>query len=66
MRAFQVAMAVLSESEREEGETAFPALGTIISSMEEAREKWPLYSQGKTEIDTTPVFSGNNQKRLQG
>lgn len=65
MRAFQVAMATLSESEREEGETAFPSLGTILSSMEEARERYPVFSKGAKEINTTPVFADSKQKRLQ-
>lgn len=64
MRAFQVAMAMISESERQEGETAFPSLGTILAAMEEARERFPVFSQGATEVNTTPVFAENKQKRL--
>jgi hypothetical protein len=64
MRAFQVAMATLSESEREEGETAFPSLGTILAAMEEARERFPVYSQGAKEINDKPVFADPSQKRL--
>ena len=64
MRAFQVAMAILSESEREEGETAFPSLGTILATMEEARERFPVYSKGAKEINDKPVFADNKQKRL--
>ena len=65
MRAFQVAMAILSESEREEGETAFPSLGTILAAMEEARERFPVYSKGAKEINDKPVFADPKQKRLQ-
>ena len=64
MRAFQVAMAILSESEREEGETAFPSLGTILAAMEEARERFPVYSKGAKEINDKPVFADPSQKRL--
>ena len=65
MRAFQVAMATLSESEREDGETAFPSLGTILAAMEEARERFPVFSQGAKEINDKPVFADPKQKRLQ-
>ena len=65
MRAFQVAMATLSESEREEGETAFPSLGSILAAMEEARERFPVFSQGAKEINDKPVFADPKQKRLQ-
>ena len=65
MRAFQVAMATLSESEREEGETAFPSLGTILAAMEDARERFPVFSEGAKEVNTTPVFANPTQKRLQ-
>ena len=64
MRAFQVAMAILSESEREEGETAFPSLGTILAAMEEARERFPVFSKGAKEINDKPVFADPSQKRL--
>ena len=64
LRAFQVAMRNLSISERAEGETAFPSLGTILSSMEEARERFPVFSQGAKEVNTTPVFAENQMKRL--
>jgi hypothetical protein len=64
MRAFQVAMANLSESERVDGETAFPSLGTILAAMEEARERFPVYSKGAKEINDKPVFADPKQKRL--
>lgn len=58
-------MKVLSTSERAEGETAFPSLGTILAAMDEARERSPLFSEGAKEINTTPVFADSKQKRLQ-
>jgi hypothetical protein len=64
MRAFQVAMATLSESEREDGETAFPSLGTILAAMEETRERFPVFSRGAKEVNTTPIFADFKQKRL--
>lgn len=64
MRAFQVAMATLSESERQDGETAFPSLGSILAAMEEARERFPVYSKGAKEINDKPVFADPSQKRL--
>ena len=64
LRAFQVAMKILSFSKRQEGETAFPDLGTILSAMDEARERSPLYSQGAKEINDKPVFADPSQKRL--
>jgi hypothetical protein len=54
----------LSTSERQEGETAFPSLGTILAAMEEARERFPLFSQGAKEINTKPVFAGKELRRL--
>ena len=66
MRAFQVAMAILSERERSEGETAFPTLGTILAVMEDAREVFPQYSAGLTSINIQPVFDEAKTKRLQG
>ncbi len=64
MRAFQVAMARISNSRPEQGETLFPSLGYILDEMEEARERFPLFSEGRKEVNTTPVFAENNQKRL--
>ena len=65
LRAFQVAMKVLSTSERQEGETAFPSLGSILAAMEEARERFPVFSKGAKEVDTTPVFADSKQRKLQ-
>lgn len=55
LRAFQVAMAVISESRRREGETAFPDLGYILDVMEEAREMFPKRGM---ELNTSPVAAG--------
>jgi hypothetical protein len=57
-------MAMISASERQEGETAFPSLGTILAAMDEARELSPVFSQGATKINDTPVFADPKQKRL--
>jgi hypothetical protein len=59
-----VAMATISASKRQDGETSFPDLGTILSAMDEARERSPLYSQGAKEINDKPVFVDPSQKRL--
>lgn len=55
LRAFQVAMAVISESRRREGETAFPDLGYILDVMEEAREMFPKRGM---ELNTSPATAG--------
>ena len=60
LRAFQVAMAVISESRRREGETAFPELGYILDVMDEARERFTTIA--KPQLNTSPVVAG--QKRL--
>jgi hypothetical protein len=57
-------MKVLSTSERQDGETAFPSLGTILAAIEEARERFPVFSTGAKEIDDKPVFADPKQKRL--
>jgi hypothetical protein len=57
-------MKVLSTSERQDGETAFPSLGTIIAAIEEARERFPVFSKGAKEVNSTPVFADSKQKRL--
>jgi hypothetical protein len=64
MRAFQVAMAILAEGDREEGETSFPTLGKILATMDETRELSPRFSQGATKINDVPVFADPQQKRL--
>lgn len=64
MRAFQVAMARISNTRPEPGETLFPSLGYILEEMDEARELSPRFSQGATAINDTPVFAGPQQKRL--
>ena len=54
----------ISTSERQEGETAFPSLGTILAEMEDARERFPVYSKGAKEVNDKPVFADPKQKRL--
>lgn len=49
-------MSSVSRSEREEGETAFPSLGTILRHMDEAREFFPKFSVGAKEINTAPLY----------
>lgn len=55
---------MISEREREEGETAFPSLGMILTVMDEARELSPRYSIGAKEINTLPAFAEQSSKRL--
>lgn len=62
LRAFQVAMAVISETRREKGETAFPDLGYVLDVMEEARERYT--SPRNPKLNTTPVIAGAEMKRL--
>jgi hypothetical protein len=64
LRAFQVAMAVLAESQREEGETALPSLGDILAAMDEAREVWPNFAAGREKILTDPVVAETQVRRL--
>jgi hypothetical protein len=64
MRAFQVAMARISNNRPQQGETLFPSLGYILEEMDEARERFPVFSEGATEVNTTPVFADSKQKRL--
>jgi hypothetical protein len=64
LRAFQVAMAILSETPRDEGETALPSLGDILSVMSDAHEKWPNFAEGRKEVLTLPVYVGREVKRL--
>jgi hypothetical protein len=54
----------ISNSRPEPGETLFPSLGYILEEMEEARERFPVFSKGAKEINTTPVFADPAQKRL--
>ena len=56
-------MAILAESKREDGETALPSLGKILAVMDEAREIFPIYSQGAKEVNTTPFFAIQAEKR---
>ncbi len=64
LRAFQVAMATLAESPREDGQTALPSLGDILAAMDDAREFWPDFAAGRTKIDTTPLVAPPEQRRL--
>jgi len=64
LRAFQVAMRNISNSERQEGETAFPSLGTILAAMDEAREFFPNFASGAKQINDKPVFAQQEVKRL--
>lgn len=56
LRAFQVAMATISESRRQDGETAFPSLGYILDVMEEARERFT--TARRPQLNTSPVVAG--------
>lgn len=56
LRAFQVAMAVLSERPREDGEPALPSLGMILAEMDEARELSPNYAAGRKEVLSEPTW----------
>jgi hypothetical protein len=60
-----VAMRNISNSKPEQGETSFPSLGRILEEMEEARERFPMFSKGAKEVNTTPVFAENKQRKLQ-
>jgi hypothetical protein len=62
MRAFQVAMAVLSVSERQDGETAFPSLGTILNEIDEATEVFPRTFGGR--LDREPLMDFPKRKAL--
>ena len=55
MRAFQVAMAFISEARRDKGETAFPELGYILDVIDIARERFTTVA--KPELDTRPVMA---------
>jgi hypothetical protein len=57
-------MATLSESPREQGETALPSLGDILAAMDDAREIWPNFAEGRKEVFTLPVYAGKEVKRL--
>lgn len=56
LRAFQVAVKKIACSSRQEGEPAFPSLGMILEAMDEAREFFPKFSAGATEINTKPLY----------
>lgn len=56
LRAFQVAMAVISETTPREGETLFPSLGYILDVMDEARERF--VTPRRPQLNTSPVVAG--------
>ena len=64
LRAFQAACEMLKNTPRQEGETAIPDFGTILDAIEECREKFPVFSKGAKEIDTTPIFDEPRKLRL--
>ena len=56
LRAFQVAMATLSETPRPEGETAFPDLGTILTEIADAHRVYR--TKDEPPYDPTPIYAG--------
>lgn len=62
LRAFQVAMAIISETTPREGETLFPSLGYVLDVMDEARERFT--TARRPQLNTAPVMAG--QKLLEG
>jgi hypothetical protein len=56
LRAFQVAMAIISETTPREGETLFPSLGYILDVMDEARERF--VTSRRPQLNTGPVTAG--------
>jgi hypothetical protein len=36
----------------------------ILAAMEDARERFPVYSKGAKEINDNPLFADPKQKRL--
>jgi hypothetical protein len=63
MRALQTALAMLAETPRAEGQTAFPPLGEILEMCDECREFFPTGDAKK--INTTPLTYSPEQKRLE-
>jgi len=57
-------MALISETARQEGETAFPSLGDILAAMEEAREVWPNFAEGRKQVLTLPVYAEPQLRKL--
>lgn len=55
---------MISESERLDGETAFPSLGAILAAMDEAREFFPNFAEGAKQINDKPAFAGLGVKKL--
>jgi hypothetical protein len=63
LRAFQVAMASLAETPREQWQTAFPDFGTILELMDEARE---MVLPTRPHPNLMPVMEGEKTKLLPG
>lgn len=57
MRAVQVALAIISETKREPGETAFPDLGTILAVVNKAEESWWRRPERDPPADREPVYA---------
>lgn len=55
-RAVQVALATISETKREEGQTAFPDLGTILAVVKKAQESY-CRSLRDPPADREPVYA---------
>ncbi|HTF61105.1 MAG TPA: hypothetical protein VK638_00190 [Edaphobacter sp.] len=69
LRAFQVAMAIISETKREQGETAFPDLGTILAVIRKAEESRWRHPQRDPPADRSPVYApsaGSQPAQLTG
>lgn len=70
LRAFQVAVAIISESKREPGETAFPELGAILKLIMFAEESG-IRECSDPPADRKPIYAGhpgtltNDQLRLE-
>lgn len=62
LRAFQVAMAVISETRPEQYETRFPDLGYVLDVIDEARERFT--TPRRPTLNTMPVVEG--MKLLEG
>lgn len=56
LRAFQVAMAMLSETKREQGETAFPDLASILEVIKKVEERWDRDPRSDPAADRDPVY----------
>ena len=57
LRAFQVAMAIISERKPAQGETSFPCFGYVLDVIEEARERY--ITPDHPRLNTSPVMAGH-------